>query len=145
MPNLTVEVGRDRPPIVHLFFAPTEARADALRGAGEPVPEPIHVAAMLDTGAAATCITEALARRLGLEPGGEMTVHGLGAGPGVGASYRVRVYFSGASAPELVSSLAVIGVEDLDTFGVDALVGRDLLSRCLLLYNGPHGVCTFAF
>jgi hypothetical protein len=40
----------------------------------------------------------------------------------------------------------VVGVAGLDTdFGVEALAGRDLLSRCLLLYDGPHGDCTFAF
>ena len=63
----------------------------------------------------------------------------------MGTVYRVRLFFAGVPAVELASSARVIAVETLSRFGVRMLVGRDLLSRCVLLYNGPHGLCTFAF
>ncbi|MEA2633052.1 MAG: hypothetical protein QOE66_3271, partial [Chloroflexota bacterium] len=59
--------------------------------------------------------------------------------------YRVRLFFAGVPSVELASTARVIAVEDLSRFGVRMLLGRDLLSRCVLLYNGPLGLCTFAF
>jgi predicted aspartyl protease len=145
VPNLTVAVGRDRPPIVQFLFSPTEARTAALREAGELVPLPVLAYALLDTGASETYITRDLAERLGLEPSGERSIHGMGVGLTTGTVYRVRVYFGGVPAVELASTVPAIGVESLEQFGVEALLGRNLLSRCLLLYNGPHSACTFAF
>jgi predicted aspartyl protease len=145
VPNLTIRVGHDMPPVVDLLFGPTEARVEAFREAGEPVPLPVVAAAMLDTGASETYVTRELAERVGAEPGGERTVRGLGAGPATGTVYRLRVYFGGVPAVVLASSVPAIAVERLEEFGVEAIVGRELLSRCLLLYNGPQSTCNFAF
>ena len=41
------------------------------------------------------------------------------------------------SGPVIASVLSVQGIE--------ALVGRDILDRCLLIYNGSEGRFTFAF
>lgn len=146
MPNLTVEVAADQAPVVELVIAPTEARAEALKAAAGPIPPSIVVLAMLDTGAAISLITHRIAEQLNLDPGGERSVFGVAvAATETGVVYRVRLFFGGMPAVQLASTAQVIAVEDLTEFGVSMIVGRDLLSRCLLLYNGPDGRCTFAF
>jgi hypothetical protein len=131
---------------VELLVAATEARADALRDAGLPVPLPVVVTALLDTGASQSFIMSEVASELGLEPSGVKDVFGVGTSvPGAGTVYRVRLYFAGVPAVILASTAPVIAVEDLKRFGGRMLLGRDLMRRCLLLYNGPHSLCSFAF
>jgi hypothetical protein len=147
MPNLTVAVAVDRPMVIELLVAPSEARAEELRNAGLTVPLPILVVALIDTGAKETLIERAVVARLNLEASGARDVYGVGSGntPEAGVVYRMRIIYAGVPALDLASSIPVTAVEDLSRFGVKMLLGRDLLSRCVLIYNGPEGRGTFAF
>src|SRR3954462_1737355 len=130
MPNLTVEVATDWPPIVELLVAVTEARAEALRSTGLHVPLPVVVPAMLDTGAGESLIAREVTDGLDLEPSGARDVFGAaGDRPALGTVYRVRLFFAGVPTVELSSSARVIAVETLSRFGVRMIVGHDLLSR----------------
>lgn len=145
MPNLTVKVAPDRPPVIDLAVAPTRARAETLEALAERVPLPVVVSAMLDTGARTSLIAAQLAADLSLDPMGVQDVLGVGAAiPEEGVVYRVRLSF-GVGPVELAPWARVVAVEDLSRFGVRMILGRDLLSRCVLIYNGPKGDCTFAF
>ncbi|SIO65518.1 Aspartyl protease [Singulisphaera sp. GP187] len=146
MPNLTVTVGAGQAPILELIVGPTEATIEALRAAGEPIPLPILVPAMLDTGAGTSLLARRIAEKLGLDPGGERIVIGVGSeGTETGVVYRIRLAFPAVPPMLLASTVCVVAVEDLAKFDVGMILGRDLLSRCVLLYNGPDGRCTFAF
>jgi hypothetical protein len=146
VPNLTVKVAADQPPVVELLLAPTEARSEALRRVGLDGPRPVLVRAMIDTGARDSLITRSVADELGLEPTGMVDIFGVGERTsGTGAVFRVRLFFGGLPSLELVAATRVVAVEELDRFGVRMLLGRDLLSRSIRLYNGPSGLCTFAF
>jgi hypothetical protein len=61
MPNLTVEVAADRPPVVGRLVATNEA----LRDAGLTVPLPILLSALLDMEASASTVTRGVAEELG--------------------------------------------------------------------------------
>ena len=39
----------------------------------------------------------------------------------------------------------MIAIENLNHRGARMIIGRDVLSTCVLVYNGPHSSCTFAF
>ncbi|MEJ7638823.1 MAG: hypothetical protein WKF75_12825 [Singulisphaera sp.] len=45
----------------------------------------------------------------------------------------------------LVSGCHQVIASDLGSLGVRALIGRDLLNRCHLVYNGPHDEFTLSF
>jgi len=147
MPNLTVAVAVDRPMVIELLVAPSEARAEELRNAGLNVPLPILVTALVDTGTKETLVERRVAEKLGLEPSDVRDVYGVGSGetPVAGVVYLMRVIYAGVPALDLASTVPVVAVEDLSRFGVRMLLGRDLLSRCVLIYNGPEGRGTFAF
>src|SRR5437764_788410 len=99
MPNLTVKVATDQPPIVELLVAVIEARAEALRSIGLPVPLPVLVPALLDTGAGESLVAREVADELGLEPSGARDVFGAaGDTPAIGTVYRVRLLFAGVPA-----------------------------------------------
>jgi hypothetical protein len=145
MPNLTVKVAPDRPPVIDLAVAPTQARAEALEARAERVPLPVVISALLDTGADISLIAAQLAADLSLDPTGVQDVFGVGAAiPKQGIVYRVRLSF-GVGPVELAPQAQVVAVEHLSPSGVRMILGRDLLSRCVLIYNGPQGDCTFAF
>jgi hypothetical protein len=146
MPNLTLPVGTDRAPIIDLFVAMTEAEAAPLTGAGLPVPRPVVVPTLLDPGASFSLITRDVADALQLEPSGERDVFGVAGNLTVpGTLCRVRLFFAGVPAVELASAAPVIAVDNMDRLAVRMIPDRDLLSRCVLIYNGPEGRCTFAF
>ena len=49
-----------------------------------------------------------------------------------------------ATTGPLASNLRVVAVENLSRLGVQVLLGRDVLDRCLLFYNGPEHQLTLA-
>jgi hypothetical protein len=146
MPNLTFPVAPDQPPIVELVAELPEASAASLRNAGQPVPLPVLVPALLDTGARNTIIARNVAEELGLERLGVWDVVGVAGSLSVpGTLHRVRLSFHlGMVRFDLAQRAPVLAVDDLSRLGVRMILGRDQLSKCVLIYNGPHGCCTFA-
>lgn len=49
--------------------------------------------------------------------------------------------------PGLTLTFGVVPViaSDLSLQGIDALVGRDILARCLFVYDGPANMFSLAF
>jgi hypothetical protein len=92
-------------------------------------------------------IVREIAEKLGLQPSGVRDVYGVGSGdtPVAGVVYLMRVIYVGVPALDLATAVPVIAVDDLSRFGVSMLLGRDLLSRCVLIYNGPEERGTIAF
>jgi hypothetical protein len=147
MPNLTEPIVPSRSLNVPLLIGPTESRSERLRSEGLAVPLPILLSAMIDTGTSESIVARDVVDNLALDPAGERLVYGVASGgsPPMGTVFLVRVYFAVGPASVLASSTRVIAVEDLSRFGVRMLLGRDLLARCLLFYNGPDSRFTFAF
>jgi hypothetical protein len=124
----------------------------ALRQAGRPVPPPITAKALIDTGADVTCVDDqALAPliTLGLTP----TRHVLTNLPATGGmnfasefavsltilhpSRRPKWHFQIRNQPIVEHPLASLGYQ--------ALLGRDVLSRCVLIYDGASGAFTLCY
>lgn len=127
-----------------------------LRQARMPVPQPLSVVALLDTGAERTCVDPSVVTRLNLP----ITNSGFAAAPGVGVGPAI---FGGSSfsfsyeaglvilhpVTKPPSNLVVHELEvdalPLAQFGIEAVIGRDVLSSCVLGYNGPAGSATLAY
>jgi hypothetical protein len=91
-------------------------------------------------------VSQDIADQLGLEVLGARVIFGVGGTISVSGNVRLaQILFPGIPPVLLARSTAVIAVPNLNHLGARIIVGRDLLSRCAVIYNGPHSTCTFAF
>lgn len=108
---------------------------------------------MIDTGATRTCVDEPILKNaLALKPIGIVN-SGTAGGSVQQALYPARLVFTEQKLDLEFSS--VVGVDlsgqqlpDTAEHGKQdliALVGRDILANCVLIYNGPGGFFTLSF
>ncbi len=57
----------------------------------------------------------------------------------------LAIYSTRTELPYRIPNLAVVESELMAKQGFHALIGRDVLARCLLFYNGTNGLYTLAF
>ena len=127
-----------------------------LRQTRQPIPAPVQVVALLDTGAERTCVDPSVVSRLNLPScaSGFILAPGTATGPAVfggstfGYSYEAGlVILHPVTKPP--SNLIVHELEvdalPLAAFGIEAVIGRDVLASCVLVYNGPAGSATLAY
>ena len=116
MPHFTLNVGQ-LGPLVSCAVRASQERVAALRKAGRPVPAPITVQALVDTGASCTCVDPSVLRLLDIPPTGRMQVYTPStreATPHETDQYDVSILIPGATAdarPFALPSLAVIESE----------------------------------
>ena len=136
--------------MVTALFAVSEARRAALAAAGQPVPQPQRTTALIDTGASCTSVDPSVIIALNLQPTGSVSLitPSTGQTPHQTSEYDIALAIPGASPqdPFLVfPTIAVISAELLQAQGFHALIGRDILNRCVLIYNGTIGFFTLAY
>lgn len=141
--------GRLKPqgPFAMAVAMATRQRVDALKAAGLQYPQPINVLALIDTGASCSAIDEACVASLGLQPTGFVPIHSPTTGDihEFRAQYDITFLISDQDGgPPLHATLAVVGSE-FRSQGFDALIGWDVLSRCILTCDGPGGVFSLAW
>jgi hypothetical protein len=137
-------------PIINAFVGVSGARLQALQTAGQAPPPLVPIRLLVDTGASNTCIDPGPLTQLGLTPTGVVSVMTASSGnqPHSCEQYDVSLYVPGAlatHAPLLVANLAVMRSDLLMSQGIHGLLGRDVLSRCLMAYNGVSGTFTIAY
>ena len=115
----------------------------------ETVPPPEIGFALIDTGAASSCVNQPVLAKLGLNPIGQTQV-GTAGGPQQRSVYTARFEFPGFPLPSM-NFTRLIGVDLSSQFmGGDptkpivALIGRDVLQRAVFIYNGSAGSFTIA-
>jgi len=125
-------------PMVDVKVMPSSQRVAALKKAEMPYPQPLTVIGVLDTGAGCSCLDRTVVQQLGLDPRGIIRIHT----PSTGTKYEERNQYDvcmviGEGCPEpLALTIPVLGCE-FASEGFLALIGRDVLDRCLFEYNGP--------
>jgi hypothetical protein len=147
--QFTLQLDPANGPVLTVMLGVSLPRADALATAGQPLPNSVPVRALVDTGASCTCVDPGVLDRLALTPTGSTTIHtpSTGAAPHVADQYDVSLIVPGAGshhAPLVVPALPVAAA-DFAAQGIDALIGRDVLRDCILIYNGSVGSFTLAF
>lgn len=118
-------------PVLEDIIVPPQRIADQLKKEGKPVPS-IKALALIDTGASSTCISQNIADALTLIPFDSQKVHTAG-GATEQLLYDVGVVLP-ISQPNILSVQAPCA--DLKDQPYQVLLGRDVLSRCTLFYNG---------
>ncbi len=122
--------------------------AQILTNQGKPLPSPVRGVAIVDTGATMTCVNESILQGLGLNPIG-IVLAGTASGPTPQNIYPARLVF-----PAEGFGIDFQGVAGVNLAGqmiplnppqqVIALIGRNILERWVLTWNGPGGFWTVA-
>jgi hypothetical protein len=105
---------------------------------------------MVDTGASNTCIDPSVLQGLGLTATGKVSVNtpSTGSQPHEADQYDISLVIPGAAAthaPLSIGNLAVICADLLQQQGFHALIGRDILARCIFVYNSQVALFTVAY
>lgn len=147
MPHFTLQFQAGGPQI-NLLVAVSSPREQALQQANLPVPQPVSVRALIDTGASISAIDSDIVQSLGLQPTGTTLIHtpSTGATPHQTSTYDVRIVIFGFVAAHSFTLPAVAVTESaLKAFGFQVLIGRDILSHCLFVYDGRANIFSLAF
>jgi hypothetical protein len=132
-------------PVIPLLVTVTAAAELALANAQQPAPTPIQVDALIDSGASNSSIQQGLLRPLNLNPVGVVPVvtPTTKNTPHMATQYAVRLVFP-QHGGGIFDSLAIMEMP-LQGQNIQFLLGRDVLSAAILVYNGPAGSFTLAF
>lgn len=112
-----------------------------LRAAGSPIPQPIDATALIDTGAEVTCADPAVLARVRLPFAGVAPVN-MPAGGGLlgGTQFACSLVVphpSGNPRDDFAVSYLAITELPIGALGYEMLIGRDVLARCVLRFDGP--------
>jgi hypothetical protein len=113
----------------------------SLAAAGQPVPSPQLIRALIDTGTDATGIDAQVLSRLHLTPFQQSSTQTLA------GRLRVSLFQVSLSIPQTARAAPPLSVLDQLIVmalpspppGIDALLGLDVLDRLLLIFDGPNG------
>jgi hypothetical protein len=139
-------------PMIEVLVGLATADVQTLLASGRPVPPPVRATAVIDTGAETTAfdpVALSALRTAGIPPARILTTHAPALGGTRPASeYAISltvVHPSGTSRANLTLRALTILEVPLGVLGYQALIGRDVLARCLLIYDSPAGTFTLAY
>jgi hypothetical protein len=146
MPHLTFPIDRDGLVVPGLVGFNDQATA-ALVQANQPVPRPLAIRALLDSGCDVTAVSPDIVSHFGLT-----SVHS-GSSQTASGSVLVKLYkislsihgLSGAAAPMLTYSDLLVTRLAVPLPNLDVLVGLDIIKQCLLIIDGPGDRFTLSF
>jgi hypothetical protein len=149
MPVFSDAVGAGGP-LVRVEVGVSERHRQQLFTAYRPVPQPVGLNALLDTGAGISCVDPWLIGRLQLQPKGGFRVVNA---PGLGGLTFPRTYEvslavlhpAGDPADRLVITDLDVADVTLGIMGIDLLLGRDVLALCDFNYLGRAGTFTLTY
>jgi hypothetical protein len=148
MPHFTLNIDV-RGPVVNAQINVSEGRRTALEVQNTAIPPPRVVRALIDTGASFSSVEPTVLASLGLTPTGTIDFVTPSTGQAVVTTdtYDVDVViYKGPNDPPLsMPNLRVAACQLFLRQGIHALIGRDILSKCVLIYNGEVNMFTLAF
>ena len=124
--------------MVQIHIGVSTPRAEALRKAGKPIPPSIPVMGLVDTGASCTAIDAGILSQLAIPSSGTSPTHTpstLAGVPHVANLFDVSVTLMHSQIGKRFHALPVLE-SHLAHQGFHVLIGRDILSNCLLVYDG---------
>lgn len=135
--------------VVTVLVGPDAVRSRLLRKMGFAVPEPVAVSAIVDTGAEISAISPRVVRAIDLTP--VATTSLLTPSTSFGEPHQTDVYVIGvtlasATGSHHIPSLRAIATDCFRPYeNAEALIGLDILNRCVFEYAGIHGTFRLAF
>lgn len=148
MPHFTVQIS-PQGAIVSAAIMVSSARRQMLETSGQPVPPPQMIRALIDTGASISGVDPAILSALVLTPTGEADIHtpSTGGVPVHTATYDVCIGILAGRQGDMhfISETVQVTATSLASHGFQALIGTDILRKCILYYNGADGLFTLAY
>lgn len=147
MPHFTLTFTQGAP-IIDMIIGVSGAKSQALIAAGQPLPPLQNVRALVDTGASCTCVDPMIFTALGLQPTGSAPMLTPSTGP---IPIDADTYDVGLAIPNgpnnglIIHNMPVSASELFLAQGFHVLLGRDVLSKCILTYNGAVGIFIFSY
>lgn len=124
-------------PQLLITLGPSIPERNAAAKQGKSLKDPQPVRALIDTGARLTIITPETASRCGLVQVSTTKIFVVGGGEVPGPVYSAQMAFPDsplASWP----AIQIVGA-DLHHREIECLIGRDILRRWIMEYDGPSG------
>jgi len=110
-----------------------------------------NVQALLDTGASVTGVDEEILRKLNYPPIGIVSLS-TPSGTSSTRIYMVRLVIPSGADPGFPPGIPRIIIDNVRVIAVKlgnqpykVLLGRDVLSKMILIYNGPHALITLGY
>jgi len=148
VPHFTLQV-EPAGPVLRALVSVSQPRAAALTGAGQAIPAAVPIRGFVDTGASSTCVDPSVLASLDLSPIGTISINTptTGMTPHDAEQYDVGLVIPATqgTSPLIISAMPVVCSQLLAAQGFHALIGRDILDQCLLVYNGATRLFTLAF
>jgi hypothetical protein len=148
MPHFTLQLS-PQGAVVNAGIMVSSARQKMLQDSGQPIPPPQMLRALIDTGASISGVDPSVLAALGLTPTGEADIHtpSTGGTPVHTATYDVCIGILAAREGDLhfISETIQVAATPLEAQGFQALIGTDVLRKCILHYNGADGFFTLAY
>lgn len=126
--------------LVEVLISAPDSVVAAMKAQGQTAPAPQKVVLMVDTGASITGIRDSVAVAAGLTATGSVQVGGV-AGTQNSAIYAAKLAFPKYNIN--FDAVQIAGFQLPGQQDIDGLMGRDLLEKLNLVYNGPAGDFTF--
>jgi hypothetical protein len=146
MPHLTLPFSSGAP-IIDLLVGVSRPRSEALRLAKQNIPPPVPVRALIDTGASCTNIDPTILKSLQIPSTGTVPCHTpstTSGKPHIANQFDVSLTLVHSLITRTFHAVPVVEAELLHQ-GIQALIGRDILSWCLLSYDGQAGTFAIGF
>ena len=117
---------------------PTE---ELLRQQGKPVPAPIEITALIDTGASGTAVRPEIIKQLQLTPRGVTNICTPSSSAHPCNVYDVSLLFPHGVALSVITVIEV----PLEGQSIQGLIGRDVLRHGILYYSGYTNTFSLSF
>jgi hypothetical protein len=146
MPTLIFPISADGLCLPALV-SPGTTQMQAIQAAGLPIPAPLHVRAMLDTGSDLTAVVPRILTALGASPSGSAQTRTASGSVNV-QFYKIGLSLydpAGPSALSLFRTSWTVTSLQYDLPDVEVLIGMDLISELVLGVDGPARQFTLTF
>lgn len=146
MPSINLQLSNNGP-IIEIMVGTSLPRQEALKEAGQPIPPSKIGKFLIDTGASCTCIDIEFMVSLDISPTGSTTIQTPSTNGGVHAcnTYDVMFFIPHPNqGGHFIEALPILETH-LSSQGIDGLLGRDVLDKCTLIYNGTAQMYTLSY
>ena len=148
MPHITLS-NTPGGPIIDGWIGVSESHRVALIQAAKPVPKPVAIRGLIDTGASHTCVDPIVVSQLGLTRIGQCLVDTPSTGKASATcdQYDISlvILHPQQKTAYVKPAMPVICTELFAKQQIHALVGRDVLKECLFTYDGAMGIFILAY
>ena len=141
LPSALAAVGA----ILEVQIQVPKALSALLEAQNQVVPQPVTGFALIDTGATRTCADESSLSSLGINPIGIVSM-GTAGGPTQCPLFPARLWFPSLNLGADFDSIVGVDLQGqtIQDQQLTVLIGRDILSRGILIYSGNGGFFTLA-